>query len=86
MKLQPTDAILAVNHRCNTFCAMCDIWSKPDRNELEPEFYRRLPRSLRNINISGGEPFLVPVPIDSRDRVAKEVRLQQSPVGIDGVP
>ena len=58
MKLRPTDAILAVNHRCNTFCVMCDIWSRPDRHELPPEWYRRLPRSLRNINISGGEPFM----------------------------
>ena len=58
IQLRPTDAILAVNHRCNTFCAMCDIWSKPDRNELEPDFYRRLPTSLKNINISGGEPFM----------------------------
>jgi MoaA/NifB/PqqE/SkfB family radical SAM enzyme len=58
VKLRPRDAILAVNHRCNTFCVMCDIWSRPDRHELPPDFYRRLPRSLRNINISGGEPFL----------------------------
>jgi MoaA/NifB/PqqE/SkfB family radical SAM enzyme len=57
-RLRPKDAILAVNHRCNTFCAMCDIWSKPDRHELPPDFYRRLPKSLKNINISGGEPFM----------------------------
>lgn len=57
-RLAPTDAILAVNHRCNTFCAMCDIWSKPERGELPPEFYRRVPKSLKNINISGGEPFM----------------------------
>jgi MoaA/NifB/PqqE/SkfB family radical SAM enzyme len=37
---------------------MCDIWSKPDRFELPPDFYRRLPRSLVNINISGGEPLM----------------------------
>ncbi|MFN8179471.1 MAG: radical SAM protein [bacterium] len=58
MKLRPTDAILAVNHRCNTFCVMCDIWSRPDRHELPPDWYRRLPTSLKNINISGGEPFM----------------------------
>ncbi|MCA9752436.1 MAG: radical SAM protein, partial [Gemmatimonadetes bacterium] len=57
-RLQPTDAILAINHRCNTFCTMCDIWSKPDRHELPPDWYRRVPRSLKNINISGGEPFM----------------------------
>jgi MoaA/NifB/PqqE/SkfB family radical SAM enzyme len=37
---------------------MCDIWSRPDRHELPPEFYRRLPKSLTNVNISGGEPFM----------------------------
>jgi MoaA/NifB/PqqE/SkfB family radical SAM enzyme len=37
---------------------MCDIWSKPDRHELPPDFYRRLPTSLDNVNISGGEPFM----------------------------
>jgi len=58
IRLRPRDAILAVNHRCNTFCVMCDIWSRPDRHELPPDWYRRLPRSLDNINISGGEPFM----------------------------
>jgi MoaA/NifB/PqqE/SkfB family radical SAM enzyme len=58
VKLHPTDAILAVNHRCNTFCVMCDIWSRPDRHELPPDWYRKLPTSLKNINISGGEPFM----------------------------
>lgn len=58
ISLRPTEAILAVNHRCNTFCVMCDIWSTPDRHELPPEWYRRLPTSLRTINISGGEPFM----------------------------
>lgn len=58
MKLSPVEAIVAVNHRCNTFCVMCDIWSRPDRHELPPEWYRRLPTSLKNINISGGEPFM----------------------------
>jgi MoaA/NifB/PqqE/SkfB family radical SAM enzyme len=37
---------------------MCDIWSRPDRFELPPEWYRRIPKSLTNINISGGEPFM----------------------------
>ncbi len=58
LKLRPREAILAINHRCNTFCVMCDIWSKPDRHELAPDWYRRLPTSLGNINISGGEPFM----------------------------
>ena len=58
VQLRPKEAILAINHRCNTFCVMCDIWSKPDRFELPPEWYRRIPNSIKNINISGGEPFM----------------------------
>jgi MoaA/NifB/PqqE/SkfB family radical SAM enzyme len=37
---------------------MCDIWQYGRGHELRPEDYRRLPKSLREINISGGEPFL----------------------------
>ncbi len=58
IQLRPIEAILAINHRCNTFCVMCDICSNSDTFELPPDFYRRLPTSLKNINISGGEPFM----------------------------
>lgn len=56
----PTDAVLAVTYRCNSQCTMCDIWkTKVDKEmELKPNDYLKLPTSLRNINISGGEPFL----------------------------
>jgi MoaA/NifB/PqqE/SkfB family radical SAM enzyme len=37
---------------------MCDIWQYGRGAELKPEDYRRLPQSLREVNISGGEPFL----------------------------
>jgi MoaA/NifB/PqqE/SkfB family radical SAM enzyme len=39
---------------------MCDIWRKDaeTERELTPSDYRWLPRSLRSINVSGGEPFL----------------------------
>jgi len=37
---------------------MCNIWQNPSRDEIAPEHYRKLPRSLRAINITGGEPFL----------------------------
>jgi radical SAM protein with 4Fe4S-binding SPASM domain len=37
---------------------MCDIWKNKMENELQPEEYRKLPASLKGINISGGEPFL----------------------------
>jgi radical SAM protein with 4Fe4S-binding SPASM domain len=54
----PTDVIAAVTFKCNSRCIMCDIWRKPSGEELTPQDYSRLPKSLKYINISGGEPFL----------------------------
>jgi len=56
--MMPTDAVVAVTFRCNCRCAMCNIWRLPPGRELPPDAYRRLPRSLRDVNITGGEPFL----------------------------
>ncbi len=54
----PRSAVIAVTMGCNSRCKTCDIWMIHPENELKPEDYRRLPRSLKNINVSGGEPFL----------------------------
>ncbi|KKR07940.1 MAG: hypothetical protein UT32_C0005G0039 [Parcubacteria group bacterium GW2011_GWC2_39_14] len=54
----PVDAVVAVTYRCNARCVMCNIWQIKDYPELLPEAYWRLPKSLRDINVSGGEPFL----------------------------
>jgi MoaA/NifB/PqqE/SkfB family radical SAM enzyme len=37
---------------------MCDIWKLKDTPELELDQYKKLPPTLRDINVSGGEPFL----------------------------
>jgi len=37
---------------------MCDLWKTGSDSEVEPSFYYHLPKSLRNVNITGGEPFL----------------------------
>jgi len=58
MPVGPTHAIIAVTDRCNARCVMCDIWQKPAGAELRPEDYARLPSSLREINVTGGEPLL----------------------------
>ncbi len=55
---QPSDAIIAVTLNCNSRCVMCDIWKNHVEGEMKPEEYARLPASLREINITGGEPFL----------------------------
>jgi len=54
----PTDAVVAVTYRCNARCSMCDIWRKGSGRELAPGDYARMPASLRQINVSGGEPLL----------------------------
>jgi len=54
----PVDAVLAVTYRCNARCAMCGIWRGRQVKESPVEAYRNLPRSLRSVNITGGEPFL----------------------------
>jgi len=56
--MKPVDAVLAVTYRCNARCAMCGIWKSPPREELPPAAYRGLPPSLRDVNLTGGEPFL----------------------------
>ncbi len=68
----PIDCVVAVTYRCNSRCVMCDIWKSDARRERElaPSDYRWLPRSLRSINVSGGEPFL-------RDDIAEVVRVMR---------
>ncbi len=52
------EAVIAVTHRCNARCRICDIWSGESKPEVEPSYYFHLPDTLRNINITGGEPLL----------------------------
>jgi len=54
----PVDAVIAVTYRCNSRCRMCNIWQIQDFPEISAEHYSKLPKTLRDINISGGEPFL----------------------------
>lgn len=50
--------MVAVTHRCNARCVMCNIWKGDTPDRLAPEHMRKLPVGLRTINLSGGEPFL----------------------------
>jgi len=54
----PIDSVIAVTYRCNSRCVMCDIWKIKDYPELTLAQFEKLPSSLRDINLSGGEPFL----------------------------
>lgn len=54
----PSEAIISVTNRCDARCTMCNIWRLEPDEQLGPEDYARLPGSLRNVNITGGEPLL----------------------------
>ena len=56
--IYPIDAVIAVTYRCHLKCRMCSIWQIEDHHEIPTEVYKKLPTSLRDINISGGEPFI----------------------------
>jgi len=56
--MTPVDAVLAVTYRCNARCAMCGIWKTDPVGESPPDLYRKLPPTLRDINLTGGEPYL----------------------------
>ena len=54
----PADAVVALTYRCNAHCRMCNIWQSRQEDRLRSEHLLRLPKSLRTINLSGGEPFM----------------------------
>lgn len=60
LTIKPTSVFLAVTLRCNSRCVMCDIWKNNNLGSLDPKICRKLPSSLKMIDITGGEPFLHP--------------------------
>lgn len=54
----PVDAVVAITYRCDSRCVMCNIWRLPRTKELSVEDFKRLPSTLKDVNITGGEPFL----------------------------
>jgi Fe-coproporphyrin III synthase len=56
----PTDAVVAITYRCNLRCGKCNLWQHCESTDLDPAIIDKLPPSLLDLNISGGEPFLHP--------------------------
>jgi MoaA/NifB/PqqE/SkfB family radical SAM enzyme len=54
----PIDAVLAVTYKCQSRCRMCSIWQMEGHDDAPPAIYEKLPTTLQDVNISGGEPFL----------------------------
>jgi len=60
----PKDLVLAATYNCNSRCRMCNIWKMEKMPVLELEQYKKLPGGFKDINITGGEPFLRPDLVD----------------------
>ncbi len=54
----PTDAVIAITYRCDARCGMCNIWKLETQELLSVGDYAKVPSTLADVNISGGEPFL----------------------------
>lgn len=52
------EVIVAITYKCNSRCQMCGIWKKIQPEEISMEDIKRIPGNLKDINITGGEPFL----------------------------
>ena len=56
---------LNMTDKCNLRCKMCKIWARKNKNELDPEVFRKQMASskylqrIKIFNFAGGEPFLV---------------------------
>ncbi len=59
-KVKPIEGIITTTYRCNAKCKMCNIWKNPSDPEKEwkPADLDSIPYGLKNLNITGGEPFL----------------------------
>jgi len=54
----PTDAIIALTYRCDARCEMCNIWQLKPQEFLSVDDYAKVPSTLKDINVSGGEAFM----------------------------
>jgi MoaA/NifB/PqqE/SkfB family radical SAM enzyme len=54
----PTDAIIALTYRCDARCEMCNIWQLKPQEFLSIDDYAKVPSTLKDINVSGGEAFM----------------------------
>ncbi|MFH1426541.1 MAG: radical SAM protein [Candidatus Kerfeldbacteria bacterium] len=54
----PVDAVIGITYNCNSKCVMCDIWQMKPQEEMTLADFAKIPTTLKDVNISGGEPFL----------------------------
>ena len=52
------EVVLAITYQCNSRCRMCGIWKKENPEKIVLEKIEKIPGDLKDINLTGGEPFL----------------------------
>ncbi len=59
--MMPLSVVISVSYRCNSRCATCDVWRKPN-DDMTVDEWRRVFHSIGRapyyITFTGGEPFL----------------------------
>ncbi|OGF20903.1 hypothetical protein A2Y83_02665 [Candidatus Falkowbacteria bacterium RBG_13_39_14] len=65
------DITLAITYKCNARCRICNIWQKKAPDEIDPGILN-LPCGVKDINITGGEPFLHPSLIEIIGRLKEK--------------
>ncbi len=56
--MKPREAVIRITNACSAKCKMCEIWKEEDIRQLDNTLLGKLPKSLKSISLSGGEPFL----------------------------
>lgn len=57
-KKLPKIAIISITQKCNSKCSFCNIWHTERPIDLDINLLDKLPATLKQINITGGEPLL----------------------------
>jgi MoaA/NifB/PqqE/SkfB family radical SAM enzyme len=54
------ECAVITTYRCNAKCQMCNTWKHPSKvsEEFYPRILEKLPKGMKRINVTGGEPLL----------------------------
>jgi len=54
------ECAVITTYRCNAHCQMCLSWKHPtvESEEFNPDILEKLPKGMKRLNITGGEPLL----------------------------
>ncbi len=54
------ECAVITTYRCNARCQMCNSWANPTKpgEEFSPEILNKIPRGMKRLNVTGGEPTI----------------------------